>query len=173
MDENFLKFKERAQDLLELMDRHQRYFNFEVFSSAETVAEFGIENLVRLGVTFIWIGVESSNEQGNYAKNRGIDPKAMIRELRDHGISVLASGILCQEHHTPDNIQVDIDFMVGLESDFVQFMLLTALPVTGLYEKFAARDMLRSELPWEEWHGQKYLAYRHPHFSDNDHILPL
>ncbi len=168
MDENFLKSQQRAQDLLDLCQERRRFFNFEVFSSAETVAAFGIENLVRLGVNFLWVGVESSSEQGNYVKNRGIDAKAMIRELRDHGISVLASGILCQEHHTPDNMQVDIDFMVDLQADFVQFMLLTGLPVTGLYREFEERGVLRDDLPWEEWHGQKHLAYRHPHFPGNE-----
>jgi hypothetical protein len=34
------------------------------------------------------------------------------------------------EHHTPDNMQEDIDHLIDLESDFVQFMLLTPLPTT-------------------------------------------
>jgi hypothetical protein len=167
MDENFLKSRERAVELLELMERHQRHFVFEIFSSAEAIAAFGIENLVRLGVTFVWIGVESSNEQGNYVKNRGIDPKALIQELRDHGIGVLASGILCQEHHTPDNMQIDIDFMVDLNADFVQFMLLTPMPTTTLYREMEAQGRLRN-IAFEDWHGQKMLAQTHPHFSGDE-----
>jgi hypothetical protein len=167
MDENFLKSRERAAELLELMERHQRHFIFEIFSSAETIAAFGVENLVRLGVTFVWIGVESSSEQGNYVKNRGIDPKALIKELRDHGIGVLASGILCQEHHTPENMHVDIDFMVDLNADFVQFMLLTPMPTTALYREMEAQGRLR-HIPFEDWHGQKMLAQTHPHFSDDE-----
>jgi hypothetical protein len=62
-------------------------------------------------------------------------------------------------------MQRDIDFMTGLEADFVQFMLLTPLPVTGLYRSQQARGLLRDDLPWEEWHGQKELSYRHPAFS--------
>ena len=45
-------------------------------------------------------------------------------------IAVLASGILCMEHHTPENIQQDIDYLVGLQADFVQFMLLTPVPMS-------------------------------------------
>jgi hypothetical protein len=84
--------------------------------------------------------------------------------MRDRGILVLASGILCMEHHTQENIEQDIDFMVGLKSDFVQFMLLTPLPVTALYEDHKRRGLLREDLPFEEWHGQHELSYRHPHF---------
>jgi radical SAM superfamily enzyme YgiQ (UPF0313 family) len=132
MDENFLKDRTRAMEFLAEMEAHQRFFDFSIFSSAETVQAYGVENLARLGVKFLWMGVECQNQAENFEKNRGLDPKALIRDLRDHGISVLASGILCMEHHTPDNIQIDIDHMVGLESDLVQFMLLIPLPVTEL-----------------------------------------
>lgn len=164
MDENFLKDHQRAQDLLAEMERHQRYFTFQLFSSAEAVTAFGVGNLVRLGVNFVWIGFEASGRKGNFEKNKGIDAKRLTKELRDRGIIVLASGILCQEHHTQENIQTDIDFLVGLEADLVQFMLLTPLPVTALYQDHRRRGLLREDLPFEEWHGQKYLTFRHPEF---------
>jgi radical SAM superfamily enzyme YgiQ (UPF0313 family) len=168
MDENFLKDKERAMELLEEMERHGRYFNFYLFSSAETIVAFGIEKLVRLGVVSLWIGFESKTRQGLFTKNDGIDAKKLVRELRDHGISVLASGILCMEHHTPDNMQEDIDFLVGLESDLVQFMLLLPLPVTAIYERFKARGLIDMNIPYEEWHGQKLLTWHHPAFAGEE-----
>ena len=164
LDENFLKDRHRALALLSEMERHGRYFTFHIFSSAETVTAFGVDNLVRLGVNFVWIGFEASSSKGNFEKNKGIDAQRLTKQLRDRGIIVLASGILCQEHHTQKNIQTDIDFMVALEADLVQFMLLTPLPVTALYQDHKKRGLLREDLPFEEWHGQKYLAYRHPEF---------
>ena len=164
MDENFLKDRKRALELIEQMERHNRFFRFHLFSSAEAITAFGLDNLVRLGANFVWIGVESSNPQGNYAKNAGIDAKELVRRMRDRGLTVLASGILCAEHHTQSNIQAEIDYMTDLRADFVQFMLLTPLPVTALYRDHQRRGVLRDDLPLEEWHGQKMLAYRHPHF---------
>ncbi len=167
MDENFLKDKTRAMELLAEMEAHRRFFDFSIFSSAEAVQAYGVENLARLGVKFLWMGVETQSQTENFEKNRGLDPKALIRELRDHGISVLASGILCMEHHTPDNIQTDIDHLVGLESDFVQFMLLIPLPVTELYRDHQRRGLLKTDLPFEDWHGQKTLNFNHPEFPGN------
>ncbi len=164
MDENFLKDTGRAMELLDEMERHERYFRFHIFSSAEAITAFGLDNLVRLGVGFVWIGVEASGRQGNYPKNEGVDARVLVREMRERGIVVLASGILCQEHHTPANIQEDIDFLVALEADLVQFMLLTPMPGTALHREQAQQGALRTELPLEEWHGQKHLAYRHPSF---------
>ncbi len=164
MDENFLKERTRAMDLLGEMEAHGRFFDFSIFSSAEAVRAFGVENLARLGVKFLWMGIECQSQTENFEKNRGLDPKPLIRDLRDHGISVLASGILCMEHHTPENIQTDIDYLVGLESDFVQFMLLIPLPVTELYLDHQRRGLLKTDLPFEDWHGQKTLNFNHPRF---------
>jgi hypothetical protein len=167
MDENFLKNKQRALELLHEMERHRRYFTFQIFSSAEAIQAFGIDNLVRLGAMFVWIGVESSSPTGNFAKNQDVDAQTLVRQLRERGIVVLASGILCQEHHRQDTIQREIDFMIQLEADFVQFMLLTPLPVTSLYQSHKERGLLRNDLCYEEWHGQKELSFRHPEFPGN------
>ncbi len=164
MDENFLKDTRRARELLAEMERERRFFRFQIFSSAEAILAFGLDDLVRLGVNFIWMGVETKSREANFAKNQGVDPQRLVRELRDRGINVLVSGILCMEHHTRQNIQEDIDHLIDLEADFTQFMLLTPLPTTALYQEKKASGLLRQELPYEEWHGQKMLNYKHPHF---------
>lgn len=168
MDENFLKDRARAMELLALMEKNQRWFRFYISSSAEAVTAFGVENMTRLGVVFVWIGFESTNTTHVYAKNTGIDAARLVRELRDHGISVLGSAIMCLEHHTPDNIANDIEYVVGLQTDFCQFMLYTGMPVTALYEDHKARGLLNPEIPFEEWHGQNLMNWNHPAFPDGE-----
>ena len=163
MDENFLKMPQRAIELLELMEKHNKLYRFGIFSSAETIKQMGPEFLARLGVSFLWVGVESKHEI--YEKNRDIDIKQMIKELRDHGISVLASGILFSEHHDQQTIMDDIKFMVDLESDFVQFMGLGPLPGTKLYNDYDEQGILRKDIPYEEWHGQHQIWFKHPYFN--------
>jgi hypothetical protein len=148
------------------MEQHQRPFRFGLFSSAEAIENFGVENMVRLGTDFVWIGAESKRE--TYEKNKGRDIPGLVRRLRDHGILVLVSGILFLEHHTPENIQEDIDFIIGLEADLTQFMMFTAMPVTALYEDLKAKGLLDFDLPYEEWHGQHNLNWKHPHFSTEE-----
>lgn len=173
MDENFLKDKDRALDLISEMEKHNRFFNFHVFSSSEAITAFGVQNMVRLGATFAWIGFESKTDQAAFEKNDGIEPKELVRQLRDAGISVLGSGILCMEHHTPQNIQEDIDFMIDIEADTVQFMLFTALPVTALYKRYKKKGLIKEDLPFEEWHGQKMLNWNHHAFPGDlaEHAL--
>ena len=163
MDENFLLSPKRARELLALMEQHDKPWRFGLFSSANTIERVGVEFLARLGVNKLWVGVESKEEV--YEKNRGIDIKATIARLRDHGISVLASGILFLEHHDKETIWDDIKFMVDLSPDFVQFMQLGPLPGTALYQDYEAAGRLRNDLPYEEWHGQHQIWFHHPSFS--------
>lgn len=163
MDENFLKDRKRALELVEEMERANRFFNFAIFSSAETIVSFGIENIVRLGVFWLWMGVESKREI--YEKNKNVDLSKMIDDLQDHGIAVLASAILFLEDHTPENLEDDIDFVLSLKPTFTQFMQFTPMPVTALYQDFKRKGLIDFSIPYEEWHGQHRLVWRHPHFT--------
>lgn len=163
MDENFLKSLDRARELLACMERDGKALTFSVFSSAETIETFGVENLVRLGVTFVWLGAESKKEA--YAKNQGRDLGKIVRSLRDHGIAVLVSGIVLLEEHTPENVWEDIDYIIGLGGDMTQFMQFTPLPGTRLFHELDAKGLIDHDLPYEEWHGQHLLNWRHPAFT--------
>ncbi|GAB4297195.1 MAG: hypothetical protein Kow0090_12400 [Myxococcota bacterium] len=166
MDENFLKNKERAEELVSLLEQRNKTYRFGIFSSAETIKRVGVPFLARLGVHFLWIGVESKREI--YEKMRGVDPKALIREMRDHGICVLASGILFLERHDKESILEDIEYIVGLEADYVQFMQLGPLPGTKLFDDYNKKGLLRKEVPFEEWHGQHRIWFHHPNFSPEE-----
>ncbi|HOX38232.1 MAG TPA: B12-binding domain-containing radical SAM protein [Candidatus Brocadiia bacterium] len=163
MDENFLKRPERAKELVKLMKENNKLFRFGLFSSAETINQVGVKFLAELGVNFLWMGVESKYEV--YEKNRGVDIKSMIRELREHGVCVLASGILFLEQHDKESIWDDIRFIVDMQSDYVQFMGLGPMPGTALYADYDSKGLIRKDLPYEEWHGQHYIWFRHPNFT--------
>ncbi|MFH1809244.1 MAG: B12-binding domain-containing radical SAM protein [Pseudomonadota bacterium] len=166
MDENFLKYRERAERFVELLEQHGKRYRFNIFSSAETIREVGIDFMVRMGVEFLWLGVESKHEI--YEKNRGVDFHALIAELRDHGITVLASGILFLEHHDRETLQQDVDFMVSLNADLVQFMQLGPMPQTALYKKVRDEGVLLDDVPYEERHGQDRIWFKHPHFERDE-----
>ena len=61
-----------------------------------------MRELVELGVSWVWMGLESPHS--SYAKLKGTDTLKLTRELREHGIKLLGSTIVGLEHHTPENI---------------------------------------------------------------------
>jgi len=166
MDENFLKNKKRALELLELLKKHKKQYYFGIFSSAEAVIEFGVEKMFELGVGFLWIGVESHLE--NYSKNKGVNMPELFDKLKNHGVSILASSILFQEHHDRENIWKEVDYMLELAPDFTQFMELGPLPQTALYNEYKEAGKLLTDVPYEEWHGQDKIWFKHPNFSRDE-----
>jgi radical SAM superfamily enzyme YgiQ (UPF0313 family) len=167
LDENFLKMKDRALELLELMEKNDRHFTFAIFSSAETLRGLGdLDILVRLGVTFVWVGVESKKEI--YAKNKNVDFNTLIMELRKRGISVLASLILFLEQHDKNTIWEDVDFVTALNPDYLQFSPLGPIPGTKLYNDYEKQGRILKNIPYEAQHGQRKIWFHHDHFSRDE-----
>ncbi|ETR69355.1 MAG: radical SAM domain-containing protein [Candidatus Magnetoglobus multicellularis str. Araruama] len=150
MDENFLKIPLRARQLLKEMQTQKRPYVFDIFSSAEVIQEVGVDFLVRLGVRMIWVGVES--KINSHAKTKGIDLKKLFNKLQSNGIVVIASAILFQDHHDPETIQDEIDWVISLGSNLVQFMNYTPFPTTALYDGLKKEGRLKKcGLQISEW----------------------
>ncbi len=163
MDENFLLYKRRALELLDCMKRHGKAWALYVFSSANAIRKYEVRQLVELGVEWIWLGLESSD--AGYAKLKGADTLSLVRELQSHGICVHGSTIIGLEHHTPENIDADIDRAVAHETVFHQFMLYTPMPGTALHAQIAQEGRLLPDLDLADTHGQYKFNFSHPAIS--------
>ena len=159
--------KNRAIELLDLMEINNRHFTFTIFSSAETIGELDdLDILVRMGFNFIWIGVESQQEM--YFKNRGTDFPLAHLETEKRGISVLASSILILKEHDKNTIWEDVDFVTSLDPDYLQFASLGPIPGTKLYRDYESAGKLIPEIPYESQHGQGEICFRHEFFSRDE-----
>lgn len=163
MDENFLLQRPRALRLLDLMKENGKSWSLMVFSSALVLKSYTIEQLVRLGISWVWMGLEG--EKSSYAKLSGIQTRDLVQELQSHGIRVLGSTIIGLEDHTPENIDGVIDYAVSHDTVFHQFMLYTPIPGTPLYEHHRENGTLlgEDEAPAADSHGQHRFNYRHGH----------
>jgi len=166
LDENFLLHRKRALRLLELMETHNKKWAIFVFSSARVLKSYTIDQLVGLGISWVWMGLEG--EESAYNKLKGVDSRALVSELQSHGIRVLGSSIIGLEDHRPDNIDAVIDYAVSHETVFHQFMLYTPVPGTPLYveHRHAGNLLPESEFSYADAHGQYRFNYRHPHIKD-------
>lgn len=166
MDENFLMYRTRALRLLELIETHDKAWGLQVFSSAKVLDSYTIEQLVSLGLSWVWVGLEG--EESQYTKLAKVDTFGLVSKLRSHGICVLGSTIIGMENHTPENIDQVIDYAVRHNSDFHQFMLYTPLPGTPLHTELTAAGRMKGECeaPSHDQHGQFRFNYRHSHITD-------
>jgi radical SAM superfamily enzyme YgiQ (UPF0313 family) len=165
MDENFLLQRQRAMELLDCMKRGNKPWQLYVFSSANAIRKYTMEELVQLGISWVWMGLESP--KSNYAKLNGTDTIELTRELRRHGIKLLGSTIVGLEHHTPANIDREIAHAVRHETDFHQFMLYTPVPGTPLYFEMKNEGRLL-DVDLAEIHGQYKFNFRHAAISRDE-----
>lgn len=166
LDENFLLHRKRALRLLELMEEHNKSWALYVFSSARVLKSYTMDQLVRLGIGWVWLGLEG--EESAYDKLKGTDTRALVQDLQANGIRVLGSSIIGLENHRPEVMDSVIDYAVSHDSVFHQFMLYTPVAGTPLYEQHKKNGTLlpESEFPVADAHGQYRFNYRHPHFQD-------
>jgi radical SAM superfamily enzyme YgiQ (UPF0313 family) len=152
MDENFLLHRERAMQLLRRMKKAGKSWGLAVFASANAIRKYTMEELVELGVSWLWMGLESP--RSSYAKLAGADTRELTRELREHGIRVQGSTIIGLEHHTDDNIRQEIEYAVSHGTDFHQFMLYTPVPGTPLYKQMSEQGRMLPDVNLADIHGQ-------------------
>ncbi len=166
MDENFLLDKKRVLRLLERIEEHGKSWSMYVFSSANVLQKYTLEQLVALGVSWVWMGLEGKGSQ--YTKLAGTDTVEFVRSLREHGIRVLGSSIIGLEEHTPENIDEAIEHAVSHETEFHQFMLYTPIPGTPLFAEHEADNSLKSlaDVSIADIHGQHVFNYHHPHIKE-------
>ena len=168
MDENFLLHRRRALRMLELMERHDKSWALYVFSSANVLRSYSVDQLVSMGISWVWMGLEGKDSR--YTKLHGTDAFALVRELQSHGIRVLGSTIIGLEEHTPENIDEAIDYAARYDTDFHQFMLYTPIPGTPLHVELSSQGRMKDESEYHvgDIHGQLILNYRHPHIPEGE-----
>lgn len=166
MDENFLLHKRRAIELLDRMKGANKPWALYVFSSANAIRQYSMRELVELGISWIWMGLESP--RSGYTKLDGADTLALTHELRRHGIKLLGSTIVGLEHHTPDNIRDEIEHAVAHDTDFHQFMLYTPVPGTPLYSQMTAQGRMLEGVDLADIHGQDRFNFEHAAISRED-----
>jgi len=163
MDENFLLSRTRAMQLLDRMKQAGKSWSLYVFSSVNAIRQYSMEELVQLGVSWIWLGLESP--RSSYTKLRNSDTHALAAELRQHGIKLLGSTIVGLEHHTPQNIREEIEHAVAHGTDFHQFMLYTPVPGTPLYAQMQQEGRMLDGIDLADIHGQYKFNFEHAAIS--------
>ena len=174
MDENFLFHRKRALRLLELMEEQGKSWSLYVFSSANVLRSYSLEQLVGLGISWVWMGLEGKNSQ--YIKLKNADTRELVKTLQSHGIRILGSTIIGLEEHTLENIDAAIDYAASHDTEFHQFMLYTPIPGTPLWAQMEKEGRLTDAgcEKTADTHGQLQFNYRHAHLppgSETDILI--
>ena len=144
LDEDFLLNKRRALEFRDCVVSGGRALSLFVFASIRAISQFTVEEIVEMGIDGLWIGYEGT--RSNYAKQKGRPPEELFRELRSHGISILASMIVGLPYQDEEIVERELDGLLSLEPDLGQFLIFGPTPGTPFYERVMEEGLLRGDL---------------------------
>ena len=158
MDENFLLNRPRALELLQLMKQESKSWEFYVFSSANAIRKYTMEELVELGISWIWMGLESGKSQ--YGKLKGTDTLNSRANSATTAYACSARPSWAWSTTPPTTSPNEIEYAVQHDTDFHQFMLYTPVPGTPLYQEVGEQGRLL-DVDLADIHGQFKFNFKH------------
>jgi haloalkane dehalogenase len=144
LDEDFLLNRKRAMEFRDCVREGGRPLSIFVFSSVKAISQYTIDEILEMGIDGFWIGYEGT--RSGYAKQSGRPVDELFRDLRAHGISVLASMIIGLPYQTPDIIEQELDGLLALEPDLAQFLIYGPSPGTPFFERVMRENLLHADM---------------------------
>ncbi len=144
LDEDFLLNKRRALQFRDEVLKSGKTISMFVFSSIKAISQYKTEEIVEMGIDGFWIGYEGS--RSGYAKQKGRDPAELFRELKRHGIGILASMIVGLPYQDGPTVQEELDGLLDLKPDLCQYLIYGPTPGTPFFEKVKEDGLLREDL---------------------------
>ncbi len=168
-DENFIGYNLKDYEDRKMLLRKMAERNFGFFWGCQASVNIAgqpelMELMYRAGCRIVFIGYETSDEEGlrsvNKMQNVGLDYREVVRNIHRKKIAVISSVILGMDSHRPGYHLHLIRELSRTRTDLVRVFLLTAWPGTPLFREMEAEgrvsgdwDILRKDIPT--------LRYRH------------
>jgi haloalkane dehalogenase len=147
LDEDFLLNRRRALEFRDCVVRDGRPPAIFAFASVKAISQYTVTEILEMGIDGLWIGYEGT--RSGYAKQSGKPVDELFRELRAHGISVLASMIVGFPYQTSAIIDEELAGLLALRPSLTQYLIYGPSPGTPFAEKAAREHLLHDELEAE------------------------
>lgn len=142
-EEDFALYEDKVQELGDAIEKHEgEPLSYACFASVMALSRWDLEELAAKGASHIWIGVESIDAP--FEKRVGRDIGSIFADLRSLGITTTGSSIFGLDHHTPEHLPREVDFMIGLQPSMVQFSNLMPAVGTALRKRLVAEGRITS-----------------------------
>lgn len=117
--------------------------NFFCLSSNESLSRWEFDDILKTGVSSVFIGVESKfAPDAGYKKRGGRSIEETFRELHRRGIGTIGAWMLGFDFQTRDNVEEDLSAFIDLEPTFQQLTRLCPFPGTTLWKQVVAEGRI-------------------------------
>ncbi|MHC1765702.1 MAG: cobalamin-dependent protein [Verrucomicrobiia bacterium] len=153
VDEDFLLNKQRAMEFRDCVVQSGKTLSIFAFSSVKAISQYSVQEILEMGIDGLWIGYEGT--RSNYAKQQGRPVAEILREFREHGITVLTSMIVGFDYQDREVVADELDQLLQLKPALAQFLIYGPVPGTPFYER-----VIRENLLQDVYTSNKDLFYR-------------
>jgi radical SAM superfamily enzyme YgiQ (UPF0313 family) len=144
LDEDFLLNRARALELRDCVVAGGKAVSIFCFASIKAISQYSITEILEMGIDGLWIGYEGT--RSGYAKQVGRPVEELFHELREHGVSVLASMIVGLPYQTDAIIDQELAGLLDLGPVLSQFLIYGPTPGTPFYEQVLSEGRLHQDL---------------------------
>lgn len=140
LDEDFLLNKKRAMEFRDCVLQSSKKPSIFAFSSIKAISQYTVEEILEMGIDGFWIGYEGT--RSGYAKQQGRPAEDILKEFRDHGITVLASMIVGFDYQTPEIVAQEHAGLMQAQPALSQFLIYGPVPGTPFHERVIKENLL-------------------------------
>ncbi len=155
-DDNFTSNRSRTKELLEQMIERGLGFNWMTQVRSDVARDPELLDLMRkAGCQVLFIGFESVDpatlKEMHKSQSRQ-EIETAIREIRKRRIHIHGMFVLGFDADTPESVRSTVNFALRKRIDTCQFMILTPLPGTSLFDSLKRENRIVS-YDWEAFDG--------------------
>lgn len=144
LDEDFLLNRARAMEFRDCVREGERPLSIFAFASVKAISQYSVTEILEMGIDGLWIGYEGT--RSGFAKQSGRPVEELFRELRGHGISVLASMIVGLPYQTPEILEKELSDLLDLKPTLAQFLIYGPTPGTPFFERVEKEGLFHREI---------------------------
>lgn len=161
-DDNFAADIERAKILLEEMIRANFKFTWSTQVRIDIYKDKELLKLIkRSNCTMLYIGLESINPETLKIYKKGITDlqiKEGIETLHKYNIKVHGMFVIGADTDTKESILATLDFSKKMKIDSVQFLILTPVPGSRIFQEFLSKGRIFTT-NWDYYDGHHVVFY--------------
>jgi haloalkane dehalogenase len=144
LDEDFLLNRKRAMEFRDCVQEGGRPLSIFAFASVRAISQYTVQEILEMGIDGFWIGYEGT--RAGFAKQSGRPVNELFKDLREHGIGILASMIVGLPYQTPEIIEEEMSGLLALKPNLSQFLIYGPTPGTPFFDRIVREGLLHREL---------------------------
>jgi anaerobic magnesium-protoporphyrin IX monomethyl ester cyclase len=137
LDDIFLSSVPRMEELADKLEKRKVKFNFNCMVHANTVKPEFLKVMHRLGIDWVYVGIESGNDHIHKLINKGTSParvESAVRMLKKNGFYTAGMFMLGNVGETVETIEQTLKFAYKLPLDRTWFSFAAPYPGTPFYD---------------------------------------